>query len=48
MSTPGRSVTAKVHEDRAAGFDVNEVRQDFPILGGKGASLSSGIGGRPK
>ncbi|MCH7895579.1 MAG: cysteine desulfurase [candidate division NC10 bacterium] len=35
MSTPGRSVTAKVHEDRAAGFDVNEVRQDFPILGGK-------------
>lgn len=35
MTTPGGTVTARVREDRAAGFDVERVRQDFPILGEK-------------
>ncbi|MFQ5847867.1 MAG: SufS family cysteine desulfurase [Candidatus Methylomirabilales bacterium] len=33
MITPGSAVTPKVRAERAAGFDVGRVRQDFPILG---------------
>ncbi|MEE8493965.1 MAG: cysteine desulfurase [Nitrospirales bacterium] len=32
MTTPGNPVTAEIHKDRAAGFDVAKARQDFPIL----------------
>lgn len=35
MISPGSAVTAKVREDRVAGFDVEKVRKDFPILGEK-------------
>lgn len=33
MITPGSAVTPKVRAERAAGFDVGRVRQDFPLLG---------------
>lgn len=35
MISPGSAVTAKVREDRVAGFDVEKLRKDFPILGEK-------------
>jgi cysteine desulfurase/selenocysteine lyase len=35
MITGGRTATAKVRGDRSVGFDVERIRQDFPILGEK-------------
>ena len=35
MTTPRSTVTATAREDRAVGFDVHRVRQDFPILSEK-------------
>ncbi len=35
MTTVGHALTQKIRHDAAAGFDVEKVRRDFPILSGK-------------
>ena len=32
MTTAGKTITEKIRQDRPTGFDVEKVRQDFPIL----------------